>query len=230
MMRIALALALAAVAAPAVTAAPAKPSATRDWTKSVAATAAGGFVMGNPAAPLKLVEYGSLACSHCAHFDAEGAPRLIGDYVKSGRVSYEFRNYILNPFDMAVSLIARCGGAGSFFPIAHQAFATQGAWIGRVRAAGPERFKGMENDPPEKVVPILADVAGVRPLGTARGLPAARVQQCLTDRREMDRLARMTATAADKYGVEGTPTFFLNGKKIERGDWAGVEAALKAAR
>src|ERR1700740_3605091 len=57
-----------------------------DWTAMVAPTPAGGFVMGNPKAKVKLVEYGSMTCSHCARFRQTGAATLIGKYVKSCRV------------------------------------------------------------------------------------------------------------------------------------------------
>ncbi|MFL6763858.1 MAG: thioredoxin domain-containing protein, partial [Sphingomicrobium sp.] len=71
-----------------------KPAVRVDWTRAVAATPEGGFRMGNPAAPVKLVEYGSLACPHCRHFEATGYKPLIQNYVRTGRVSYEFRNFL----------------------------------------------------------------------------------------------------------------------------------------
>src|SRR3569833_3015065 len=92
------------------------PAKARDWTRVVRATPAGGFVMGNPDARVKLVEYGSMTCPHCRAFEAEGVPTLVGKYVKSGQVSWEFRNYVRDAFDVSAALIARCNGAGAFFP------------------------------------------------------------------------------------------------------------------
>ena len=76
-----------------------------NWTRTVVATPEGGFRMGNPNAKVKLVEYGSLACPHCRHFEQTGYKPLVQTYVRTGRVSYEFRNLLLNAPDLAVSLL-----------------------------------------------------------------------------------------------------------------------------
>jgi protein-disulfide isomerase len=81
------AVAAQAAAAPKRSAAPA----ARDWTRTVSATPEGGYRVGNPAAAVKLVEYGSLTCNHCATFAKEGMPPLLSRHVRTGRVSYEFR-------------------------------------------------------------------------------------------------------------------------------------------
>ena len=72
--------------------------------------------MGNPNAEVKLVEFGSMTCPHCAEFDEQGGKPLIDNYVKNGQVSFEFRNFVRDPFDMTASLIARCGGAKQLLP------------------------------------------------------------------------------------------------------------------
>ena len=96
--------------------------------------------MGNPAAKVKLVEYGSLTCGHCATFAKAGMAPLVGTYVRSGKVSYEYRNFVLNGLDVAATLVARCGGPGRFFPVADTLYATQDQWMGRVSdlTDGPE--------------------------------------------------------------------------------------------
>ena len=69
------------------------------------------FVMGNPNAKVKLLEIGSLSCPHCKAFDDEGVPTLIENYVKPGKVSWEFRPYVIHgPIDMAANLVIRCNG------------------------------------------------------------------------------------------------------------------------
>src|SRR3954463_15313398 len=74
-----------------------------DWTMVTNATPQGGFMMGNPNAKVKLVEYGSLTCPHCREFDEKGVPTLIGTYIKSGQVNWEFRNYVRDSFDIAAT-------------------------------------------------------------------------------------------------------------------------------
>ncbi|HWU93511.1 MAG TPA: thioredoxin domain-containing protein, partial [Sphingomicrobium sp.] len=105
-MRLAIAFAacLALPMAPAAAAAKAPPKvpAGHDWTKTVAVTPEGGFRMGNPAARVKLVEYGSLICPHCRHFNETGYKPLLQGYVRTGKVSYEFRNMVLNAPDISV--------------------------------------------------------------------------------------------------------------------------------
>src|SRR3954469_1746838 len=132
-------LAAAALAFPAAAApvhhraAPARHAASaRDWSRVVVATPEGGFRMGNPAARVKLLEYGSLTCPHCAAFAREGEAALVQNYVRTGRVSYEYRNYILNGIDIVASLLARCSGPSGFFPMAQNLYATQQQWIGRI--------------------------------------------------------------------------------------------------
>ena len=71
-----------------------------DWSKLVSRTPEGGYLMGNPKADVKLVEFGSMSCPHCAEFEEKGAQKLINDYVKTGRVSYEFRNFVRDPLDI----------------------------------------------------------------------------------------------------------------------------------
>ena len=89
---------------------PIAPPAGGDWTKMVTNTPQGGVLMGNPNADVKIVEYGSLTCPHCAVFAEKGAPQLIYNYVKTGRVSYEFLNFLRDGLDMALPLVAHCAG------------------------------------------------------------------------------------------------------------------------
>src|SRR5881397_817088 len=90
-----------------VTITQANPPSGGTWADVANATSA-GFMMGNPNAKVKLVEIGSLSCPHCKAFDDEGVPALIEKYVKTGLVSWEFRNYVRDAFDLTATLVARC--------------------------------------------------------------------------------------------------------------------------
>ncbi len=207
----------------------AKPAATRDWSRSVIATPQGGYLMGNPAAKAKLVEYGSLSCSHCATFDKLSFPRLM-PALKAGTVAYEFRNYLLDPYDMAATLVARCGGTTTFFPVLHQVMATQETWKAKIAAVGEARLKPLEGKPSREVMPEIANIAGFKAMGAARGLSAAKMQQCLSNQAEMERLIVMTETASEKVGVRGTPTFFVNNQRVTQTSWDAIDDAIKGAR
>ena len=95
----------------------------------------GGFVMGNPKAKVTIVEYGSLTCPHCRHFAETAYKPLVSEYVRTGKVSYEFRSLILNGIDLAATLVARCGGPSHFFPMTEKLYATQPTWIGKITDA-----------------------------------------------------------------------------------------------
>ena len=86
--------------------APAKPS----WLLSFTVSENGSHIIGNPAAPTKIVEYMSYTCGHCADFENKDAPLLKSQYVATGKASFEIRNLVLNPVDLTAAMLARCGG------------------------------------------------------------------------------------------------------------------------
>lgn len=236
MLRLILALLLAATPA---LAAPPKRAAVKpvDWTKTVAATPEGGFRIGNPAARVKLVEYGSLTCPHCRAFHQEAFAGLKADYVRGGRVSYEYRSLVLNGPDFAAVLLARCDGAAPFFARVDMFYQTQPEWL-----AGASRLTEADRDalaamPQEQVFAFIAAKSGLDAFVATRGIAPARAKQCLTDRAAIDRVTAMRGAAGER-GVNGTPTFFLNGKLAQNGEgalarpllsWADLEPQLAAA-
>lgn len=222
-------LAAAAALMPAAPAAdaPAAAAAQRDWTKTVAATPEGGFRIGNPEAPLKLVEYGSLTCSHCAHFGEEGVPALLGNYVKSGKVSFEFRNFVRDAFDLTGAMLSRCAGAGNFFPLSDRILATQAEWIGRVQALSQAERDAVRVLPLAEQLARIAAVTGLDKLANAHGVPADKVSACLSNQTAVERLTEMHRVAIEQHGVHGTPGFLINGR-VAPGvhDWAALEPLL----
>ncbi len=224
------AAALIAVAAPAAAAAPARaaaPAKAVDWSSRVVATPEGGFRMGNPDAPVKVVEYGSLTCSHCAAF-SQAAKAPLRAKVRTGKVSFEFRNFILNGIDVTATLLARCNGATSFFPLAEAMFATQPQWVGKISGL-PEAQKNQLRSLTEgQRLGRLADIGGLTQMAAQAGVTPQRGKACLADSAALERLGRM-AEAADAAGVHGTPTFFINGRNVGVQDWPGLEALIRQA-
>jgi protein-disulfide isomerase len=234
MRRAALALLFAAVVAPlpsAVGASPrvaARAPASRDWSRTVVMTPQGGMRMGNPAARVKLVEYGSLACPHCRHFEQTGYAPLVGRYVRTGRVSYEFRNMLLNAPDIAVSLLARCGGPATFFPRVAYVYATQPQWqqkLANLSDADQAMIDAMSDQ--QKVV-RYAQLGGMVQMAARMGMSPAQARLCLTNGTELDRLLAM-AQAANDAGINRTPTFFLNGQKVGAATWEELEPLIRRA-
>jgi protein-disulfide isomerase len=202
-----------------------------NWTMVVNATPAGGFMMGNPNAKVKLVEYGSLTCPHCKAFDDEGVPTLIGKYVKSGQVSWEFRNYVRDPFDLTASLIARCNGAKSFFPLMRALYDNQMGWVGKIQATPQAQLESLQNLPPTKEFVQAAKFAGLQDFAAARGVPVAKSNQCLGNENSINQLVQMTSDVTNQFpNFPGTPTFVINGKMVENtATWALLEPQLKKA-
>src|SRR3954452_14007412 len=115
------------------------------WADVVNATSAGDFVMGNHNAKVKLLEIGSLSCPHCKVFDDEGVPKLIENYVKPGKVSWEFRPYVIHgPIDMAANLVIRCNGLKTFFPLARSLYNDQALWLGKIEAVPQDKISQIQ--------------------------------------------------------------------------------------
>lgn len=211
------------------------PPADGDWTKVVIATPAGGFMMGNPTAKVHLIEYGALTCPHCQRFDEAGVGPLIDNYVKTGKVSYEFRNYLLNALDLAPSLIARCNGPAGFFPLVRALYKDQANWVGKVQAAPQDQLEALQTLPNNQIAPTVAKLAGLQQWAAMRGVPEAKSAQCLSDANDVNRLVKMTEDATTQYpDFPGTPTFILNGKMVdtkvaEAEVWPTLEAKIKGA-
>lgn len=219
MMRYVLAMLLAMLAA-AVAAAP------RDWTIVAAPAAAGGYVIGNPKAKVKLVEYISYTCPHCRHFEEESTPALKGKMVRSGSTSVEIRNQIHDKLDLVAVTLGRCIGPAGF-PKYHEAvFARQEAWMAR----GIEYDRsGAAKDgaTPEARARKLADASGLSDLARGAGMTAAGLDRCFADRATIDRSVQ--ASAALRQDVRGTPAFEINGTLVQSVGWAQLEPMLRAA-
>ena len=218
----------AAVCLTTTAAATAKPAPTRDWSKTVAATPEGGFRMGNPAAKVKLVEYGSLACPHCRHFEETGYKPLVQNYVRGGRVSYEFRNLLLNAPDLSVSLLAHCVGPGKFFAMAQTVYATQPQWFDKVAKMTDAQKAELEKLSDSQRIVRTGEIAGFPQIAARFGMTPARSRQCLADPKGVEKLIAGTKAAEDA-GVTHTPTFFINGKVSDAATWEQLEPLLKKA-
>ena len=201
-----------------------------DWSQIVSETPAGGFLMGNPQAPVKLIEYGSMTCPHCAEFDETGLQPLIDNYVKSGQVNFEFRNYVRDPYDLTASLIARCNGPKGFFPLTRALFKDQSQWFEKLQAIPADRQQSLMGLGPKQQFLEVAKLAGFQQYAALRGVPTAKSTACLTDETEVNQLVQMNADATTQFpDFKGTPTFILNGTLVDGATWAVVEPALRKA-
>jgi len=205
------------------------PPAGKAWTEVVSKTAEGGYRMGNPDAPVKLVEYGALSCSHCGEFAKESADKLLNDYVASGRVSYELRFFMLNAFDVPATLLATCGSNEAVIPLSEQFWAWQPTMFSNLQAVGDAKLQQAAALPPSQRLQAIAQLAGMTDFFSSRGISRDQGAACLADTAKADVLAKQTETASTKYNVTGTPSFFLNDAPVGTADWKTLETKLQAA-
>jgi len=171
-----------------------------------------------------------MTCPHCAEFEEQGAKALIDNYVKKGLVSYEFRNYVRDPFDVAASLVARCGGEAGFFGLTRGLYAEQRDWVGKIQAADPAKMQSLQTMPPGQQFATIADLAGLKQFAAMRGVPRAKAEACLADEAAINQLVQMNSDAQSTYNIPGTPAFLINGTLVEQvAAWSQLEPKIKEA-
>ena len=208
---------IAAIAAPA----------GQSWVDTAAVTPEGGYVIGNPEAPLKLVEYASHTCPHCAAFSQEAAGKL-DEYVAKGTVSYELRNQIHDPIDLTIALLVRCGTPQSFHPLANQAWQNFESLMTTVQSNGAA-LEQAQQVPPAQRFQAIAQASGLLDFFAARGISRDQAMTCLADTAKAQQIADASDKQSEELNVTGTPSFFLNGRLVPGTRWIDIEPALQNA-
>ena len=166
--------------------------------------------LGNPKAKIQVIEYASLSCPHCAHFNAEVFPSLKAKWIDTGKVRYTLKEMLTEPVNVAAAgfLMARCAGPDRYFKVVDEVFKSQSQWT-----AGA------------KIKPILQQIAA------ANGLDEARFNACLQDEAAVQAVSARAERAAEQDDVHQTPTVFINGKRLDPTPMTAAEmdAALTAA-
>jgi protein-disulfide isomerase len=223
----------AAAANEKVTITQANPPPGGTWADVVNETSAGGYLMGNPNATVKLLEVGSLSCPHCQKFEEEGVPPLVDKYVKTGKVSWEFRPYIIHgPIDMAANLVIRCNGLKTFFPLSQALYKDQPLWLAKVEAAPQDKLAALQSLPTNQMFVQMASLLGLQDWAAARGVPQAKSNQCLSDQKMIDREVQVSSDVNAAFpDFYGTPSFIINGKLQPRevASWDKLEPLLQDA-
>lgn len=200
-----------------------------NWLETVSATPEGGVRMGNPDAPIKLIEYGSRTCPVCGAFGREGTQPLEQKYVATGKVSWEFREYLVHGQpDVPASLLGKCVPTATFFPILEQMYINQQPIEEKMSSPqGQALFQKMQNAKPQEVATAWADYLGYIDFFKQRGLPEDKARACLADGKALDAILQ-GMKAGEAKGVNGTPSFFVNGDKVDAISWDQLETVLKA--
>jgi protein-disulfide isomerase len=200
------------------------------WESQVVATDDGGFLMGNPNAPVKLIEYGSRTCPHCGAFEAEGVPELKSKYISTGKLSYEFRDFAIHAPDIAAILLGQCNGPTTFFPILEQMMADQKNTLPKLENLPPSFTQGMAGKTPNEQAAMWANELGYLSFVGQRGVPEAKGKACLADSKAIDTLVKRMQDGTKRYNITGTPSFIVNGTPAsDVYDWKSLEPVLKSA-
>lgn len=199
---------------------PASAQAARDWRAAIRQTPAGAYVIGNPKAPVKLVEYLSYTCPHCGKFVAESKGELFDDLVRRGRVSVEVRHAVRDGLDLTAALLVRCTGPANFLASHGAVFAGQESMLTRAQSFQPAAGTSQGAQ-----LVALADASGVSALLRPRlnTAPAA----CLSASADRQKLVAMAEDAFRK--IQGTPSFEIDGAPAQGNDWAAIKPQLLAA-
>lgn len=216
-----------ALAAGALLTAAAPAQQERDWRGHVAQAPSGAFLIGNPAAKVKLVEYLSYTCPHCAHFVAESKGPLHDDLVRRGVVRVEFRHAVRDPLDLAAALLARCTGPKGFADASEAIFAAQASWYEQGRGWWQANGARIQSQPELARLKAAADGSGLSALMRKRGMSAAAIGRCFATPGDLDKVTAMAKAAW--ASIQGTPSFTINGKPGGGSDWATLEPELRAA-
>lgn len=204
------------------------PPAGKTWADTVTVTPEDGYRLGNPDAPIKLIEYASLTCPHCADFSQKAAASLRDKYVASGVVSYELRNQVHDGLDLTMAMLVRCGTPESMIPLSEQVWGNLTTIVQGVQANGPKLEAAMKTTESGRYKAI-ADAAGLTDFFAARGISHDQAATCLAKPGFAEGIAERSSKQSEELGVDGTPTFFLNGRKLTEQTWEALEPVLQNA-
>lgn len=186
----------------------------------------GSHIMGNPDAPIKIAEYISYTCGHCATFEKKSKDALADKYVQTGLVSVEIRHFVRDPIDGMIALIANCGNPDDFFKRHSALMAKQSNIRARVEAVDRVKLEAWAKN--------MSNLAGLAALlnleqdAQALGVAPEATQQCLTDAGLLARLQQQTASART-LKIPGTPSITVNGTFVDgTHTWESLEAVIKA--
>ena len=214
--------------AAAVLATAAAPQSAKDWRATASLSPTGSVLVGNPAAKVKLVEYLSFTCSHCAEFAHDSKAPLHDSLARRGVVRVETRAAVRDGFDLAAWSVARCAPVAQFSGLSGEIFAGQATWGERGNTWLQANSATMRSLPLPRQIRAFADGAGLTAIGARHGLTAAAFDRCLANPATGRQLDAMTKAAFAR--IPGTPGFEINGKLVDGvAAWSALQPALAAA-
>ncbi len=161
-------------------------------------------ISGSMDAPVTLVEYSSMTCPHCANFHKLVLPELKEKYIDTGKVRYVLREFPLARIAFAAAALARCSGEKKYFPFVEMLFRQQDSWSRGPGSPAPRLFK----------------------MAKQAGFDEKFFNDCMRDKDVSDRIQKVMDTGRD-YGVNSTPTLFVNGLKVNGVSLSDIEKLMQ---
>lgn len=183
-------------------------TATAQETTPAATAEIKDFTLGSPDAPVKMTEYASFTCSHCANFHETVFKSLKTDYIDTGKVEFTYREVYFDRYGLWAAMVARCGGDMRYFGISDILFETQSEW-------------------PASQDPTVV-VENLKKIGRTAGMDDATLDACMKDGATAEAMVARFEANMKADGVEGTPTLFINGAKHSNMDYPALKAIIDA--
>nr|WP_319248688.1 thioredoxin domain-containing protein [uncultured Celeribacter sp.] len=178
-------------------------------TDDAGSSAIAELVLGDPDAPVELIEYASYTCPHCANFHSAVFEPLKKDYIDTGKVRFVYREVYFDKFGLWAAMVARCAGDMRYFGVQKMLYDEQRDWI----AGGKDTMQIVEN---------------LRKIGKRAGLTDDNLDACLNDGEMAEKLYGQYVENMDEYGIDATPTLVINGEKFANMDYAKLQEVLDA--
>jgi protein-disulfide isomerase len=150
----------------------------------------GDIAIGSETAPVTIVEYASMTCAHCADFTMKTFPQLKERYIDTGKVRYILREFPLDPLAAGAFMLARCAGKDKYYSLVETLFEQTGKWV-----------------VPNPLPPLFA-------IAKQAGFTQQTFDECLSNQTLLDGLEEVRKRGSDKFKVQSTPTFFINGERL----------------
>lgn len=156
------------------------------------------MVLGSADAPIEIIEYASYTCPHCATFHNTTFKQIKENYIDTGKVRFIYREVYFDRYGLWASMVARCGGEERFFGISDSIYSSQSEWT--------------KGEPTE-----IAE--NLRKIGIVDGLDKDVLDACLEDGERAQSLVSWFQENAKADGIEGTPSFVINGEKFSNASY-----------